>query len=220
MHFGRADASSAGHLVKRENPDVIVLTEATPGAVARLAQQGVGGAGSPWPHLGGRPLPSISGTVVLSAYPVTDQRRIDILTGAYRMRVEAPAPFWLTAVHTTQPLYSNSLWRHDFGSLMAGAAEVKGPQVLIGDFNATLDHGQMRDLLGTGLHDAAREANSGWQPTWPSPGSRTVAGIPVPLRVMALDHVLLSTDFSAVSTSVYPVPGTDHEALVARLVLR
>ncbi len=136
------------------------------------------------------------------------------------MRVESPTPFWLTAVHTTQPLYSNSLWRQDFARLVADAREVDGPHLVVGDFNATLEHGRMRDLLATGLHDAAVQANSGWQPTWPSPGSRTVAGVSVPIRVMALDHVLLSKEFSSISTSVHPLPGTDHDAIVAHLSLR
>jgi len=37
---------------------------------------------------------------------------------------------------------------------------------------------------------------------------------------MAIDHVFLSEEFSAVSTSVHAVPGTDHDAVVAQLTLR
>lgn len=220
MHFGQADIGATARLIERENPEVIVLTEATPEAVRALAEKGIGGPDSRWPHQGGEPLPSVAGTVAISAYPLSGEQRIDIGTGAYRMRVEAPTPFWLSAVHTTQPLNSNDLWRHDFGLLVADARELDGPRMEIGDFNATLEHGRMRDLLDTGLHDAAIEANSGWQPTWPSPGSRRLAGVPVPISVMAIDHVLLSKDFSAVSTSVHSVPGTDHEALVAQLAMR
>jgi endonuclease/exonuclease/phosphatase (EEP) superfamily protein YafD len=217
LHYGQADPRSAARVIEGEDPDVIVLSEATPEAVAALAGRGVGGAGSPWPHQGGRPLPSIAGTVVLSAYPLAEQTTLDIATGAHRMRVEAPRPFWLTAVHTTQPLYDDVLWRRDFRVLRADARAVEGPHLEIGDFNATLDHGRMRDLLDTGLHDAAREANSGWQPTWPTAWSRRVGGVPVPIPVMAIDHVLLSEELSAVSTSVHSVSGTDHQALVARL---
>ena len=220
MHFGEADIAATTRLVERQDPEVIVLTEATPEAVQALAANGIGGPGSRWPHQGGTPLPSISGTVALSACPLSEQKRLDIATGTHRMRVEAPTPFWLTAVHTTQPLNSNALWRHDFGLLVADAREVDGPRIVIGDFNATLDHGRMRDLLETGLHDAAVEANSGWQPTWPKPGYRKIAGLPVPVRLMAIDRVLVSEEFSAVSTSVHSVPDTDHDAIVARLVMR
>ena len=220
MHFGQADIEATKRLVEREDPDVIVLTEATPPAVEVLAASGIGGPASRWPHQGGRPFWEVSGTVALSAYPISGDRELDIATGSHRMRVDAPTPFWLTAVHTTQPLNSNSRWRHDFGVLVADARELDGPRMEIGDFNATLEHGRMRDLLATGLHDAAVEANSGWQPTWPSPGSRKIGGLPMPIRLMALDHVLLSKEFSAISTSVQSVPDTDHDALVVRLAVR
>jgi len=160
MQVGEADIGATTRLVEREDPDVIVLTEATPEAVQALAAQGVGGPESPWPHQGGQPLPSIAGTVALSAFPLSGEQRIDVDTGVFRMRVEAPTPFWLTAVHTTQPLNSNERWRHDFGLLVTDAREVDGPHIAVGDFNATLDHGRMRDLLATGLRDAASEANA------------------------------------------------------------
>ncbi len=219
MHFGGADIAATKRLVERADPDVIVLSEATPSAVQALAANGIGGPESRWPHQGGTPLWSVEGTVALSAYPLSGERRLDIATGTHRMRVEAPTPFWLTAVHTTQPLNSNALWRHDFGLLVADTREVTGPHIVMGDFNATLDHGRMRELLDAGLHDAAVEANSGWQPTWPKPGYRKIVGVPLPVRLMAIDRVLLSEEFSAISTSVHSVPDTDHDALVARLVV-
>ena len=218
--FGMADIEATKRMIQREDPDVIVLCEGTPEAVAALAASGIGGPGSRWPHQGGEPRERVSGTVALSAYPLSGESRLNINTGAHRMRVEAPTPFWLTAVHTTQLLNSNKLWRHDFDLLLADTREVDGPHILMGDFNATLDDGRMRDLLETGLHDAALEANSGWQPTWPKPGYRKIAGLPVPLRLMAIDRVLLSEEFSSISTSVHSVPDTDHDALVARLVMR
>ncbi len=218
--FGLADPGAVAALVDRERPDVIVLEETGPTAVAALAERGVGGPGSRWPHEAGYPIEGISGTVVLSAFPLGEQERIEIDTGAYRIPVQSPTPFTLIALHTTQPLYDVGQWRKDFGFLVASARTTRGPLVVTGDFNATLDHGPMRDLLATGLHDAAREANSGWQPTWPSSNSRPVAGLPVPWPVMAIDHVLLSKELAAISTRVERVRGTDHLALVARLQQR
>ena len=217
--FGLADPGAVAALVERERPDVIVLEEAGPTAMAALADEGIGGPGSRWPHEAGYPLEGISGTVVLSAFPLGEQERIEIDTGAYRIPVLAPKPFTLIALHTTQPLYDVGQWREDFGHLVAAARSAQGALVVAGDFNATLDHGPMRELLATGLHDAAREANSGWQPTWPSSNARPVAGLPVPWPVMAIDHVLVSKELAAISTSVEKVRGTDHLALVARLQL-
>ena len=215
--FGLADPAGVAALVERERPDVIVLEEAGPTAMAALEGEGIGGSGSRWPHEAGYPLEGISGTVVLSAFPLGEQERIDIDTGAYRIPVEAPKPFTLIALHTTQPLFNDDQWHQDFELLVAAARATKGPLVVTGDFNATLDHGPMRELLATGLHDAAREANSGWQPTWPAGNTRPVAGLPVPWPLMAIDHVLLSKELAAISTSVTSVRGTDHLALVARV---
>jgi endonuclease/exonuclease/phosphatase family metal-dependent hydrolase len=74
----------------------------------------------------------------------------------------------------------------------------------------------MRTLAAAGFSDAARQANSGWQPTWPS-SSQAAGALPVGLRLMTLDHVLVDADFSTISTSTYVVDRSDHRALVARL---
>jgi endonuclease/exonuclease/phosphatase family metal-dependent hydrolase len=47
-----------------------------------------------------------------------------------------------------------------------------------------------------------------------------MGGVSVPFRLMAIDHVLLSRELSAVSTDVASVPGTDHHAVIARVVFR
>ena len=217
LRFGGADPAATQRLLEGTGPAVIVLSEATPEAVDELARRGIGGPDSQWPHQGGQPLPGFRGTVVLSAYPLSSQTRLPVSNGAHRMRVGSPEPFWLTAVHTSHPLVSAVAWRRDFEVLVADAERVDGPHVSVGDFNATLDHGRMRDLLDTGLRDAAREAGSGWQPTWPVPGTRRLAGLRAPYEVMALDHVLVSEEFAALDTTTHRIPGSDHRALVAHL---
>jgi endonuclease/exonuclease/phosphatase (EEP) superfamily protein YafD len=83
---------------------------------------------------------------------------------------------------------------------------------VVGDFNATRDHQPFRAILDTGLRDAAEQAGSGWQPTWPARGSW---GWLRPL--LTIDHVLATDQWQAVDTSTLEVPGSDHLALVARL---
>lgn len=220
MEYGGADIDTTARLVEREGPEVIVLTEATPEAMQALADRAIGGTGSRWPHQGGEAHPGAFGTVVLSSYPIGSSKTLEIRTGVHRMRVQAPTPFWLSAVHTTQPANDTRQWRSDFDVLIDDVAEVRGPHLAVGDFNATLDHAPMRELMASGLRSAAEEANSGWQPTWPTARSRTMGGVPVPFRLMAIDHVLLSRELSAVSTDVASVPGTDHHAVIARVVFR
>ncbi len=155
---------------------------------------------------------------MLSRFGLVDDESFSLGNGGARMRVQAPTPFTLTAVHTVYPLFGTEGWEKDFRTLVADARETKGPHLLVGDFNATLDHGPMRTLLGQDLTDAADGAGSGWQPTWPRPGSRAPNGITVPLRLMAIDHVLMSEDFRAVATSTHVVDRTDHLALVAVVI--
>jgi hypothetical protein len=77
----------------------------------------------------------------------------------------------------------------------------------------------MRELEGRGFADAAEQANSGWQPTWPASGEMSVLGVPVP-SMLAIDHVLLTEELVATHTRSVTIPDTDHRALLATLVLR
>jgi len=90
--------------------------------------------------------------------------------------------------------------------------------MIVGDFNATMDHAPLRELVGRGYDDAATEARSGWQPTWPSAGEVSRFGVPVP-SMIPIDHVFLSVGLRALSTESITVDGTDHRALVASVAL-
>ena len=215
LQYGRADTDSVVRLAKRLRPDLVVLEETTPDALAGLEAQEVGSAAGSWPHQAGAAAPGASGTVVLSRYPLVEDTSFALGNGGARMEVRAPTPFTLTAVHAIYPLLGTEAWEQDFRTLTADARETPGPHLVVGDFNATLDHRPMRTLLDAGLTDAAEDAGSGWQPTWPRPGSRAPNGITVPLRLMAIDHVLMSEGLSASSTSTHVVADTDHLALVA-----
>ena len=84
---------------------------------------------------------------------------------------------------------------------------------MVGDFNATHDHEPMRAVLDAGVRDAAEEAGSGWQPTWPT--KRYGQDWVWPL--LTIDHVLTSPHFDAVRTHTVEIPRTDHLTLVAEL---
>lgn len=215
LRMGSADPAETTRRVVGADADVAVLQEVTPAFFEKLDD-----LRAELPHVAGRAFVGARGTVVLSRYPLSDVFQLAVFQGAWVMRVAAPTPFWLVAVHTTQPGVID-LWRSDFRALVASAeaAAGAGPFVMAGDFNATADHRPMRDLLGTGLSDAARQARSGWQPTWP--GDRDVKhGLPFDVGVAAIDHVLVSHELAAVSTSTHLLEGSDHRLLVARLAWR
>lgn len=209
---GTADPSSAARVIKQQNPDLVVLTEATAPSVQGLAGQGVGGGHGRWRYQGGDPE---SGVVVLSSYPLGAQQAMPLSGGGWVMKVQAARPFTLIAGHPAQEIIAFQRWRQDLRTLDEVSRRVQGPRMVMGDLNSTVDHSELQRVLATGLHDAAQQANSGWQPTWPSRGSTAFHGIPVLIGLFAIDHVLLSDDFSAVNTRTYRVRRTDHDALVA-----
>ncbi|RNL65230.1 endonuclease/exonuclease/phosphatase family protein [Nocardioides marmoriginsengisoli] len=203
LHLGTGDAEDAVALVRRQRVQVAVFEEVTPGERRRLLAAGVQEL---LPHEGGAAGRGAAGTVVFSAFPLSDSARIPLDHGSYRIKVAAPTPFWLVAVHGAQPLVAPGDWRADWDVLNQVVPELDGPVILAGDFNTTVDHAPMRDLLGDRFQDAARTSNAGWQPTWPRG-----------LGLLTIDHVITSAPYAAISTSTYLVDGTDHRALVARL---
>jgi len=202
---GHADAEQAVALARREHAQVVVLEEVTQVELGRLLAAGIT---STLPYQAGNPGSGNSGTMVFSAYPLSEVARVPLQHDAYRIAVAAPTPFWLVAVHVAQPLVGPGNWRADWSVLDQVVPTLTGrPVLMVGDFNSTLDHRPVRNLLGDGFADAARTANSGWQPTWPSTG----------LGLITIDHVLTNGGYRAISTSTFNVAGSDHKALVARL---
>ena len=83
-----------------------------------------------------------------------------------------------------------------------------GPVIVPGDFNATVDHAQFRDLLGGGFDEGALDSGAGYLPTYP-----TDRWYP---PLLGIDHVL-SRGLWAESARTYDLPGSDHRALLVRL---
>lgn len=214
LRLGHGDPATVVRIAGKTGADVVVLEEVTATEDAALA-----GLRAHLPYVAGTPAPGSTGTVVFSRYPLDGVTPVPVSKSAWAVRVTAPTPFWVLGLHTSQPMGWPDVWREDFAQILHAVHGAPGPLVVAGDFNATLDHAPMRRLLGLGFADAARQANSGWQPTWP--GATDAAGaLPFGLSVATLDHVLISKELSAISTSTYRVPGSDHRALVARLALR
>lgn len=203
---GGAEPAAVVKQVKAEYAQVVVLEEVTPELRQRLLENGLDQV---LPHVGGAPGAGASGTMIFSAYPLTESAEVPLGHGSYRIKVAAPEPFWLVAVHLSQPLNGQgSAWRGDWSVLNQVVAAIAGPVILAGDFNSTLDHRPMRTLLGRGFADAARQSNAGWQPTYPNRWG-----------LLAIDHVVSRGAYDAVSTETLTVPGTDHRALVARFAV-
>ena len=102
-------------------------------------------------------------------------------------------------------------WRQDLAALGKVAAR-PGNVVLIGDFNATYDHAEFRQLLdGAGGRpvDVGVAAGSRLIPTWPMDG--------LPLPGITIDHIVTNPEITRRRLRGPSVPGTDHAAILATL---
>jgi endonuclease/exonuclease/phosphatase (EEP) superfamily protein YafD len=125
--------------------------------------------------------------------------------------VEGAPPVEVAAVHPPPPIRRTMrFWRDDLRAMPPATPE-GSLRILAGDFNATLDHAELRRLLDTGYADAADEVGAGLKGTWPR-GRR----FPPPV---AIDHVLADTRIGVRRFEVHAITGTDHRAVLADLVL-
>jgi endonuclease/exonuclease/phosphatase (EEP) superfamily protein YafD len=217
LEFGQADAATVVDVVRRERVDVLLAVELTPDAVRRLRAAGLesllptavlepsgGATGSGlWTRLPATAVPSLAGTTFR-----TPRARLTLPSGRTVL---------VTAAHPHPPLRAQ-WWARDLG-LITGAVRAAGdePQILGGDYNATLDHVPFRELLDTGLTDAADAVGvtgGAWPGmTWPADRSFP--------PMMRLDHVLFSSGaLAAADVSTVTVPGTDHRGVITTVQLR
>lgn len=210
VYLGAADPAALVALVDRFHPDLLSVQELTPSFARRLRQAGIGQRlpnsvlmAQPKGHGGGlysrfplAPLPHQ--THFLFRMP----RAVVALPDGRRLR--------LVAVHPQPPNMSVDRWREGLESLPAPGVGV--PWVLVGDFNATFDQAQFRDLVDGGYRDAGDATGNGLEPTWPGPDES-------PSGLITVDHVLADRRIGVAEYGVEDLPGSDHRAVHARLVL-
>jgi endonuclease/exonuclease/phosphatase (EEP) superfamily protein YafD len=210
LMLGQADPADVVEAATTREVDVLVLQEVDAAALRRLDEAGVATA---FPHRAGEAGSGPAGTVVLARRPIEDVERLDTAFGGWTMTV---ADLELVAVHPRPPVGDAAGWVADHRVVRREAFDRARPAVIVGDLNATTDHRVLRELEGRGWSDAATDAGSGWQPTWPATGEVDVAGLPVP-PLVAIDHVLTNDLLHAVGTETVAIEGTDHRALLAIL---
>lgn len=208
LYHGRADGLDVVQTASEEDIDLLVATEVTPAALARMESAGLE---SLFPHRAGKPETSKAGTMVFAKFRLGRATRLDTTGASWLVPM---GKYTLFAVHPHAPT-NIAKWRRDHYVLRTAVADEQ-PDLVVGDFNATTDHPPMRALANMGYRSAAELANEGWQPTWPAAGGRSVLGISVP-NVVEIDHVVLAPTFAAISTHTRDIPETDHRALVAEV---
>jgi endonuclease/exonuclease/phosphatase (EEP) superfamily protein YafD len=170
------------------------------------------------PHSVLSPASGAAGTGLWTRLPTTELTPVSTTGFAMpRVRVDLPdeTSVTVTAAHPFPPHHDAGIarWRTDMRGLHRAVEQTRGLQVVAGDFNATRDHAPFRRLLDAGVVDAAdAEGLTAW------PGMTWPADRPFP-PVLRLDHVLASREFAVPDVTVVRLPGSDHRAVVANLVL-
>jgi endonuclease/exonuclease/phosphatase (EEP) superfamily protein YafD len=215
MLHGRADAEATVALVDAADADVLTLMEVTPEAVDRLLHAGVADR-LPQAHVvpAGEGRPAGAGGALWTRLEVAHR---SVLPGRFgqpvaRLVLPGAPDVEVTAVHTHPPLRSADAvhrWSEELRLLPEPGGEVL--RVLAGDFNATVDHSAFRRLLAAGWVDAGRATGRAWRSTWQP------ERLPEPR--LTLDHVLADPRIGVRSFDVVRVPGSDHRALVAELLV-
>ena len=211
--YGSGNGAEVAALARSSEADVVVVEEATPPLVRDALAAGLD---ADFPHRVGTPRGGPGGTVVWSRLPVRLQDRLPTRFDSLRFTVVVGGrEVELVGVHPATPL-SPSLWRAEHRTLLA-VVRAEGPDLVLGDFNATPDHAVMRAYAEEGYRSSADLTGAAWAPTWPSNReSRHVRLLP---RFAQIDQVLLGPGWTALSSARLRIPGSDHTAVLAEVAV-
>ncbi|GAA2359938.1 endonuclease/exonuclease/phosphatase family protein [Nonomuraea africana] len=209
--FSRADAQAVVSLVRELDPDVFSALELGPETVRRLDAAGLD---TLMPHRVLQPARGATGSGLFAKHPLTELKGLFTPIGhnmpAATVTLPSGVQAQVVAIHPNPPLGSMAAeWNASLAAMPPPSPDVV--RVLAGDFNASLDHRAMRDLLAKGYVDAAEAAGVGLTPTWPH-------GRLLP-PLVTIDHVLADRRVGVARVEVRDVPRTDHRAVFAELRL-
>ncbi|MFL6056304.1 MAG: endonuclease/exonuclease/phosphatase family protein [Actinoallomurus sp.] len=206
LRFGMAGDPTLVDLVRRTHADVLSVEEFTPEAARRLDEAGIGRL------LGYRmldPQPGAAGIGLYARYPLTPlpvSGTVSAMPSA-ALAVPGAAPVRMTAVHPPAPLGQDiNAWTHDLGRLPRATPDGQ-VGILAGDFNTTLDHARLRQVIRSGYVDAADARGQGLVPTYR------------PWPPITIDHVLADRRCAVLQAKIYGQPHSDHRAVFAVLRL-
>ncbi|MCT9867778.1 endonuclease/exonuclease/phosphatase family protein [Paenarthrobacter aurescens] len=223
--YGEADADTIVRLVREHGVQLLTLQEHTQRLEDALRSAGMDKL---LPNVLSEPNDDASGGAVYSVFPIEavgllpdtpfrmDVTRVLVTDGG----AASTAALNLTNVHALPPVDERiGQWRSDLDKV-ARQASRPGNHLLVGDYNATYDHSEFRSLLdaGTGsqqeaskLVDVGTASGGRFSPTWPMEGP--------PLPGIVIDHMVTTPRISSSGYSVHRIPGSDHAAIMATLVI-
>ncbi len=210
--FDGADPAALVEQVHARDIAILTVNELTRTAVESLGRAGLDQL---LPHRYLAPGQTASGTGIWSRFPLSDTVEYD---GYVLNQISATAtvpdvgPVAIYAFHPVPPVYDTGVWADELDRLheILRRSPADRPTIVGGDFNATYDHARFRAMASGRFADAAVQAGAGHLVTYP-----TDKAIP---PLVGIDHFLLA-NARATSVETVAMPGADHRALVARIVL-
>jgi endonuclease/exonuclease/phosphatase (EEP) superfamily protein YafD len=211
--IGRAEVEAILDVVQADGVDLLAVQEATSQFSTQLDE----GLRESLPHLVTSNPEGGGGSRIWSRLPI---KAVGTPFGQggqiFQVSLVHPAPLTapltVTVVHTMSPgRHRVGGWNRDLEDLVRAARTTTGPHLMLGDFNATRDHGPFRRLLRVGLVDAA-DSPWGLAATWPADRRHPA--------LVRLDHVLVTPDTIGVrAVRSVVIPGTDHRAVRADVAI-
>jgi endonuclease/exonuclease/phosphatase (EEP) superfamily protein YafD len=210
---GSADPRSIVDLVHAHHVQLLALQEFTRAAERELDNAGLAKL---LPYRVSYPQPGAEGSALYSRFPLRDDGLRTHPSGFTQARATVSVPgaagIAVESAHPCAPISPGAAacWRADLAGEPPASRD--GPvRVLAGDFNSTLDHSGLRQLIATGYRDAGDVRGKGLTPSWPFDGD--------PIPPVTLDHVLADRRVGVARYAVYGIPHSDHRAVFAELVL-
>lgn len=226
---GHARVDRLLDVIRRENPDVILLQEYT----AEKGEKLRAALAADYPHFANAQrddafgqalyskLPFVAPSVLYPPAALQENARTGGVVGLRDPQIRVTIAFAgrevvLQDLHLVPPI---SIAHHHEQRQMAAwlatwANDEPRPKIIAGDFNATPESTILHALDDAGLHAAHAEAGRGRATTWPNLGLlRFAPGI-------RIDHILASNELCSVRSQVAGFIDSDHHAIVAEYVWR
>jgi endonuclease/exonuclease/phosphatase (EEP) superfamily protein YafD len=212
IHHGTADPNAVIALVDRYRPDLLSVQELTPSFARKLKLAGIESRLPESMLLVHR---SASGAGLYSSLPLAPlphQTRFFFRMPRAKITTPDGRRLRVVGVHPYPPLSAHSgTWEATLESLPSAGEGT--PWILAGDFNGTFDQAEFRDVVDRGYRDAGEVTGKGLEPTFPTMGHRLLPAS------ITIDHVLADRRLGIAGYGVDDLPGSDHRAIHATIVL-
>jgi endonuclease/exonuclease/phosphatase family metal-dependent hydrolase len=212
---GSADPERLVRLVRDHDVAVLAMQEFTPAMQTRLTAVGMD---TLLPYTSIAAEYGTTGSAVYARYPIGEagsRRNGGGFLQAYgTVQPPGAGPLSIESAHPVAPSSVRVLgdWRADIGN-QPRPDPAAPPRILLGDFNATLDHKPLRELIASGYRNAADTDGAGLVGTWGAYGEGPS------LPPVTIDHVLVDRRIGVRGVEVHGVPGTDHRSVLASLTV-